>query len=331
MAELIMSSQFAAFIERGRVDTRDVIDMRQSVFANGVLCKDDAVGLFAVHANCALKCAEWGEFFVEALSDFVVENVEPSGYVNDKQAKWLISAISHGRHVASRTEFELLTSVLEKSKRSPEALSAFALSQIADAVLDHKGPLSDLSRRKGVITARDVSMLRRILYAFGGEGSIGISKSEAEVLFQLNDRSVEAENDPAWSDLFVKAIANYMMAVSGYSVPPREQALQGEEWLNNSSETRGFFTRMMADGLKGILPAYLAPSSTEAAFADRNAAFKQNETEASTVTETQAHWLVERMNKDGYIRSNEKLLLSFLKKESQNIHPELQPLLNMVA
>ncbi|MGL4405457.1 MAG: hypothetical protein ACRCT6_06830, partial [Notoacmeibacter sp.] len=263
MAEFIVSAQFAAFIERGRVDAQDVINMRQNVFANGVLCKDEAVGLFAVHSNCSVKCAEWDAFFVEALSDFLVENVEPAGYVNEKQAKWLMSAISRGKHVASRPEMELLITVLEKSKRSPETLSAYALSQIADAVLDHKGPLADQKRRQGVVTGRDVEMLRRVLYAFGGEGSAGITKSEAEVLFRLNDKSIETENDPAWSDLFVKAIANYMMAVSAYAVPSREDALRREEWLNNQGENRSFFTRMMADGLKGIMSAYLAPSGTE--------------------------------------------------------------------
>ncbi len=331
MAELIVSSQLAAFIERGRVDARDVMDMRQSVFANGVLCKDEAISLLAVHANCTDKCPEWDVFFVEALSDFLVDSVEPAGYVNDKQAKWLMSAISRSGHVASRTELELLITVLEKSKRSPETLSASALSQVAAAILHQKGPLADQNRRLGVITARDVELLRRVLYAFGGEGSIGITKSEAEILFQLNDKSLETENDPAWSDLFVKAIANYMMAVSSYEVPTREEALRREEWLNKQGESRSFFTRMMADGLKGIISAYLAPSGTEAAFAERNAKFERDEKTASAINQSEAHWLVERMNKDGYIRSNEKMLLSFFKKESQSIHPELQPLLAMVA
>jgi hypothetical protein len=331
MAELIVSSQLAAFIQRGRVDMRDVMDMRQSVFANGVLCKDEAISLLAVHANCTDKCPEWDEFFVEALSDFLVGNVEPAGYVNEKQAKWLMSAISRGGQVASRTELELLITVLEKSKRSPEALSAFALSQVADAIFDHKGPLADQNRRQGVITARDVEMLRRTLYAYGGEGSVGITKSEAEVLFLLNDKSIETENDPAWSDLFVKAIANYMMAVSSYAVPTRQEALRREEWLNRQGETRSFFTRMMADGLKGIMTAYLAPASNEAAFARRNAAYEKDVQIAEEVTQSEAHWLVERINKDGYIRANEKMLLAFLKAESQKIHPELQPLLDMVA
>lgn len=331
MAEFIISSQFAAFIEKGRVDARDVVDMRQNVFANGVLCKNEAVGLLAVHANCASKCNEWDEFFVEALSDFVVENVEPAGYVNDKQAKWLMSSISRGKSVASRAELELLITVLEKSKRSPDVLSAFALTQLADAILEQKGPLADKNKRQNVITGRDVEMLRRVLYAFGGEGSIGITKAEAEVLFRLNDKSLETENDPAWSDLFVKCIANYMMAVSRYGVPTREEALRREEWLNTSGESRSFFTRMMADGLTGIMQAYLAPSGIEAAFSERNKEFERKEAAASQVNEKEAHWLVERMNKDGYIRSNEKMLLTFLKKESRGIHPELQPLLDMVA
>jgi hypothetical protein len=97
-------------------------------------------------------------------------------------------------------------------------------------------------------------------------------------------------------------------------VPSRAEALRREDWLNNQGESRSFFTRMMADGLKGIMTAYLAPSAMEDASGQK-----------------EAHWLVERMNKDGYIRSNEKMLLTFLKKQSQAIHPELQPLLAMVA
>ncbi len=331
VSELIMSSQFSALIERGRVERADVMAMRQSTFADGVVCRDEAVGLFAVHTNCAQKCAEWDEFFVEALSDFLVEHVEPVGYVNDKQANWLVSAIARNGSVASKTELELLITVLEKAKRSPERLSAFALTQIADAVIDHRGPLSGNHRRDRVICAADVRMIRRILYAFGGDQSVGISKAEAEVLFRLNDHSIEAENDPAWSDLFVKAIANYVMSVSRYAVPSREEALRQDAWVSSPTESRSFFNRMLADGLKGVLKAYLDQSDIEQAYKAKNDAHDLAREAAEAVDEGEARWLVQRMQQDGYIRANEKALISFLKEESPRMHPDLEPLLKLVA
>jgi hypothetical protein len=331
VSELIMSSQFSALIERGRVERADVMAMRQNTFADGVVCREEALGLFAVHTNCALKCAEWDEFFVEALSDFLVTHVEPSGYVNEKQASWLVSAIARNGSVASKAELELLVSVVEKAKRSPERLSAFALAQVADAVIDHRGPLSGNHRRDRVISAADVKLVRRILYAFGGEQAIGISKSEAEVLFRLNDNSIEAENDPAWSDLFVKAIANYVMSVSRYSVPAREEALRQEAWLETANESRSFFNRMLADGLKGVLKAYLEQSDVESAFKARNDAHELALSEAEAIDEGEARWLVQRIQQDGYIRANEKALISFLKAESPRMHPDFEPLLKLVA
>lgn len=331
MSELIISAPLAALIERGRVEPSDVMAMRQSTYGDGVVCREEAIGLFAVHTNCATKCVEWDEFFVEALSDFLVHHVEPAGYVNEKQASWLVSAISRNGTVATKTELELLITILEKARMSPERLSAFALSQVAEAVIDHRGPLAGNHRRDRVISASDVALLRRILYAFGGHSSVGISKSEAEVLFRLNDESIEAENDPAWSDLFVKAIANYVMSVSRYAVPTREEALRQEEWLDTTHESRSFFNRMLADGLKGVLAAYMAKNDIEELYAAKNAAHEAAEGEAQVINEGEAQWLVQRINHDGYIRSNEKTLLSFLKSESPRMHPGLQPLFDMVA
>ncbi|NJR13427.1 MAG: hypothetical protein HC779_03215 [Phyllobacteriaceae bacterium] len=331
MSELIMSSHFSSLIERGRVDPSDVMALRQSTFADGVVCRDEAIGMFAVHTNCTVKCGEWDEFFVEALSDFLVMNVEPAGYVSEKQAAWLVSAIARNGSVATRAELELLITVLEKSQRSPERLSAFALAQVADAVIDHRGPLSGNHRRDRVISAADVAMIRRILFAFGGENAVGISKAEAEVLFRLNDLSIEAENDPAWNDLFVKAIANCMMAVSHYTVPLRSEALRREQWLDNHHESRSFFNRMLADGLKGVLKAYLDQSDVESAYALRNAARAAEADEAAAISADEARWLAGRINADGYIRANEKALLTMMKAQSPRVHPDLQPLLDRVA
>ena len=63
--------------------------------------------------------------------------------------------------------------------------------------------------------------------------NVAITRSEAELLFDIADATNEAENDPAWTDLFAKAIANAIMAASGYSAPNREEALRREAWLES--------------------------------------------------------------------------------------------------
>ena len=73
----------------------------------------------------------------------------------------------------------------------------------------------------GTIREPEVELVRRILYAFGGDGSVAVTRAEAEVLFDINDAIADPTANPAWADLFVKAITNVVMAASGRSVPTR--------------------------------------------------------------------------------------------------------------
>ena len=73
------------------------------------------------------QCAAWPGFFVEAVTDYIVHQEKPSGYISEDNADWLIRAISRDGMVDTAAEMELLVSVIEKSQSSPERLSAYAL------------------------------------------------------------------------------------------------------------------------------------------------------------------------------------------------------------
>jgi hypothetical protein len=184
----------------------------------------------------------------------------------------------------------------------------------------------------GVIGKAEVDLLRRILYAFGGGAGIGISRAEAEVLFDLNDRTAEAPNHPEWTELFVKAMANFVMCASGYAAPSREEALRHESFLDDTSvDVAGFFRAMASAGAGGILAAYRAPSGIEAAWAARNADRAAASAQAEAIDADEAAWLVDRISRDRAIHENEKALLSFIGRESPRIHPAIRNLIDKVA
>jgi len=64
-----------------------------------------------------------------------------------------------------------------------------------------KGLLED-----GIIDAKEVVALRKELYADGV-----IDKEEADLLFELNDATSGAANDPSWNALFVEAISDFLL------------------------------------------------------------------------------------------------------------------------
>ncbi|TPJ34362.1 hypothetical protein [Mesorhizobium sp. B2-8-3] len=334
MGELIMSAPVAGLTSKNKITAEDVTMLRREVFADGVVGRGEAEALFALDQTARDKCGEWAPFFVEAVTDYIVHQEKPEGYVSEQNADWLVRTISRDGMVDSRTELELLVHVLEEAKSSPGQLSAYALEQVAHAVIDGKGPLmlgGDLV--PGLIATAEVDLLRRILYAYGGDGNIAITKAEAEILFRINDRTAAAENDPSWNDLFVKAIANYVMCSAGYEPPTREVALRHETFLDEAAPTLGgFFGRMVSGGLAGILGAYQSPGDIEAEWEARNRATEALARRAETIDASEAEWLTERVGGGQRpLRDNERALLTLIRHASPEIHPALKPLLDKVA
>ncbi|CDX52432.1 conserved hypothetical protein [Mesorhizobium plurifarium] len=334
MGELIMSAPVAGLTSKNKITAEDVTMLRREVFADGVVSRGEAEALFALDQTARDKCGEWAPFFVEAVTDYIVHQEKPEGYISEQNADWLVRTVSRDGMVDSRTELELLVHVLEEAKSSPDQLSAYALEQVGHAVIDGKGPMMHGgSLVPGHIAKAEVDLLRRILYAYGGDGNIAISKAEAEVLFKINDRTAAADNDPSWNDLFVKAIANHVMCATGYEPPTREVALRHETFLDESSPALGgFFSRMVSGGFAAILEAYHSPGDIEAEWEARNRAAEALARRAETIDASEAEWLAERVGGGQRpLRDNERALLTLIRHASPQIHPALKPLLEKVA
>ena len=153
---------YAELLEKpGEISARDVLRFRREVFQDGIVSQLEADAVFAFNDAVAVKCTEWNEFFVEALTDYTVMQAEPRGYVSNANAQWLANRISHDGVVDSVSELELLVRVLAKSTQCPAALAGFALAQIAYAVVEGEGPLArGLQLTKGVIGEAEVDLLR---------------------------------------------------------------------------------------------------------------------------------------------------------------------------
>lgn len=333
MGELIMTAPVAGLTSKNRITAEDVTMLRREVFADGVVTRGEAEALFALDATARDKCQEWPIFFVEAVTDYIVHREKPAGYISEENAAWLIRAISRDGMVDSRTELELLIHALEEAKSSPDRLSAYALEQVANAVVDGKGPLMAGGKLEpGRVSCGEVDLLRRVLYAYGGDGNIAITQAEAEVLFRINEATANADNDPSWNELFVKALANFLMCSTGYEAPTRAVALRQENFVERAGpDIGGFFGRMVSGGLAAILEAYRSPGDVEAEWESRNRATEALARRAETIDAGEAKWLVERIGKDRPLNANERALLALIRHASPEIHPALKPLLDKVA
>lgn len=330
MEEVMGPGPVRKITDKGTISADDVLVLRREVFGDGVVSVPEAEMMFRLNEACTAQDEKWGEFFIEALSEYMVSQAEPQGYVSEENADWLIKRIAADGKIDSETELNLLIKIVDKATSSPESLVVFALKEVKRGVLEGEGPVGkNRELNPGVIGETEVELLRKILYAFGGDGSIAVTRAEAEILFDLNDATIEAENHHSWSDLFVKAVANFLMASSGYMVPTRQEALQREEWLEERDGVGGFMSKMLSGGFKGIWQAYRRDEDVERyarLFGRENMA-----KHAEQISEQEADWLANRIGRDGNFHENEKALISFIRDESPDIHPSLKALVDRVA
>jgi hypothetical protein len=321
-----MPESLSLILNSGRITAEDVLSIRRTIYPDGHVGIDEADWLFALNGRCQQQDIAWHGLFVEAITDLVVHQMQPDGYVTEENTSWLMARIDHDGHVDSATELELLVNILDKSTSCPPRLSAYVLAQVKHAVLHGEGPLRwERHLAPGRVTSGDVDLLRRVLYAAGGQQHMAITREEASVLFDINDQTDTEANDPSWHDLFVKAVANHIMFASGYMVPSREEALRRDEWLNDTGTNVGGFFARMASGLRDVIGLYNAPDY------DTNSVQATNTAIAEQVNVDEAEWLASRILRNGKITAPEAALLAFIRDESPDIHPALKPLLDKVA
>lgn len=314
-------STLAATVEKltkeGCVPAEAVLALRALVFgADIAVSPQEAEALIGLDEAVEDPSAEWRDFFLEVMTDFVVRQQTPSGYVDETKAKWLVDRIARDGRLKTRTELALLLYVLERAERAPESLSAFAVSQVTRAVLEGDA----------AIDREEVEYVRRVIYAGGGAMGIAVSRKEAEALFDLNDAARGKWNDPAWTDLFARAVGNALMFAPGYTAPSREEALRQDAWLQAPPEGPfKFFDRLLSGGGFG------EGSTLDAQWTEHNARWARDLETAAVVTADEAAPLIERIGRDGELDENEKALLRFLKAEAPDLHPSLKPLLDQAA
>ena len=295
-------SDFAAALKAGaRISADDVLAVRRWVWPDGAVSDAEAEAVFELNRLARDPAPEWADFFIEAMIDHVVNGRAPHGYVDDSRAGWLIGQVDRDGVAVGAAELELVVKVLEKALNCPAPLKAWALRQIESAVLGGDGP---------VIDEAEVTLLRRIVFAGGGDGALVVSRDEAEMLWRLKDACLHADNAAGWKTLFVQAVGNHLMAYSSYRPLDRADAERLEAFVgDHESNVLGFFARMRAANPAQAARTWLGGAKPPV---DHDAAAAA----ARAVTPDEDRWLQARILADGARDPLEEALLAFVAEES---------------
>jgi hypothetical protein len=302
------------------ITDEDVLTLRQTIFGDNAVSITEADALFKLNSASITRSAAWPDMFMEAITDFLVRQTLPYGYVDEANAAWLIVRISHDGTVETMTELRTLINILKTARNSPDRLVRFALEQVKIAVMTGEGVMGRGRRlQPGIIGEAEVSLLRAVLYACGGDDNIAISRAEAEVVFELNAASNVEQNHESWTVLFRQVIANHLMFMTTPPSPSRDEALRREAFLQERGDIRRGFAKL---DTRSVFSAF-KDTLFNNAFADA----PSSSPDVKVVSSSEAQWLSARIGADGIFDKNEQALLSWIGEENSALYEMLRPLI----
>ena len=238
----------------GAISADEVLALRRAAWPDGRIDQTEAEAILAINEVVSERSPDWTDFLVEAIGEYVLNGTEPRGYVADATADWLIARLDHDGRLESAAELELLVRVLEKALGTPDRLKDYALVQVERAVLTGEGPTRDGGALSaGSITEAECKLLRRMIFASGGDRPAAVSQREAEMLFRLKDATLGQPHAPEWQRLFVQGVGNYLQGWTGGHAISRDRAARLETFMNDTSSGLGrFFERMTRLGARDL-------------------------------------------------------------------------------
>lgn len=302
------------------VTADEVLFLRRTVFADGVVSSEELDAVFKLGERAPNGDHEWKQFFAEVVADYYLREEEPQGYLTPEEFETLKSRITRDGACASTLELGLLVKLMETAQKTPADMSAFTGDQFRQAITRRDGGAH--------VTKEDAALIKRYLFAVGGAGNVAVTREEAELLFDLNDAAENADNDPAWTSLFVTGVINHLMAHLGYQTLSREEAFRRDAWVKDHSvNVGGFFSRMVSGGLSGF--GMLGKSKT--AQAEQNEQRDAEVAVAAKVTPAEAEWIAARIGQDGAFDENEKALINRMRELEKDLPETLKSLVARAA
>ena len=298
----------------GKVSSEEVLALRRQGWGDGIIVREEAEALFALNNALDERGAEWCDFFVEAIGEYVLNGTEPKRMCDETEARWLIEQIDHDGVMESLVELETLVRIIERAENVPSLLKDYVIEQVEKEVLTGTGPtrcggeLSDAH-----ITEAEAKILRRVIFAAGGYGPAAVSRFEAEMLFRLKDATTAERNAAEWDEVFLDGVSNYL---KGFALQNAQldhgRAKELEAFVADNQANVG---RFMGRVFKEVPQAANHFGKVFGKKQDAGLSFEEQAAEGEAITDYEQQWLDSMIEADGEIDDLERRLLARIIEE----------------
>jgi hypothetical protein len=216
--------------------------------------------LIRIEISSPPKDEGWRPLFIQAVTVCAVHDASPSGYLTAENADWLLQAASLEGRIATPLLFDALLNVVATARWCPQRLIEALLDEVCIGIESGIGALrTDGHELPGVITAREVDVVRSLLVASGASEPRSLHRGELQRLIAIDAACGNAPVYGRWADLFCKAMLDAAMNASGRSGGVRRDYLVGS--------SSAFSPSRLVETLKTNAAGYKAQSTQDRAIA----------------------------------------------------------------
>lgn len=264
---------------------------------------------------------DFADLLAEVALEVLSTQPDPTGYVSDSDAAWLIGRLGSAG-LAKSAELAMLKHLLGRSISVPAALTDFAVNVAKDAY----------AQTPKAIDEYDVDTLRALAFAPTAGAPVHISGPTAEALFAIAHATAGLDNDPEFANFFARAIGNYLM---GAAFVHTEDAatVRGLEKDMDEVGSPAAFARHAQErptllGFAHAIESLLGEEEDEAA--EENEVVDHDLDVAAPVDASEGKWVLDHLSR-GALCPAERRLLAFLRDEAPSAPPELTALYDQAA
>jgi hypothetical protein len=105
-----------ALLDSSKLSAEDLNLLRRDILKDGLYTAEEIAALFALERQIVDKPPQWPDFFVDAVTSYVLWQLRPTGIINEGQAEWLIS---QSDQIRSPNCLALLVNVAHEAHRVP--------------------------------------------------------------------------------------------------------------------------------------------------------------------------------------------------------------------
>lgn len=209
-----LSLLLAALKRKPVITDHDIRELRHALYDEAPIDRRLAAEIFHTNRILPIHSDAWTEFYLEALSDFFLEQDANSPILRAPSEALLLGWLGDDVMIDDRAERRLVQRLLLRAEDVSERFESYVLDAIGETLLhQNERWLCNGEREASVVDALDRQLIQRTVDRFTRGEPGRVTRVGARFLLRLDRQAFAFEEPETWRSFLVQSVVHHMRSV----------------------------------------------------------------------------------------------------------------------